>query len=228
MCRICGTKRKSFKELSDPVNLICIDCYNTYVKTMLPQGRWALNRITLLDTEFAHMREAYVHDKYGEDDEKKLQWFLEEYGGKLPAQEHMEALVGTKQAQRIRLIYKDRRREEDAAEVKWAKAKKIVRRRVQLSFPEVEEGDSELTIKAKELLKKVLGDPYQILPSEEKLFEITGETKEVITELLKVDKPRRRLQFKATPIEARSHYIKIRHPEQLENFKLWLQGIQAK
>lgn len=110
VCRICGTKRQSFKEMSDPVNLICIDCYNTYVKTMLPQGRWALNKITLLETEFKHLRDAYFHDKYYDDDNKKLEWFLAEYGGKLPTQEHMIKLVGQQQAQRIYILDKQRRR----------------------------------------------------------------------------------------------------------------------
>ena len=117
ICGICGTKRKSFKEISDPVNLVCIDCYNIYVKTMLPQGRWALNKITLLDTEFKHMKDAYIHDRYDEEDKKKLEWFLAEYGGKLPPQEKMDALVGKEQALRIRLMYKNRKRAEHAANV---------------------------------------------------------------------------------------------------------------
>lgn len=124
VCRICGEKRKSFKEMSDPVNLVCIDCYNNYVKTMLPQGRWALNKITLRDTEFHHMKEAYIHDRYDEEDKKKLDWFLEEYGGKLPDDEHMFALVGTKQAMRIRLMYKNQRRAAHAEAVEQAKKAK--------------------------------------------------------------------------------------------------------
>lgn len=216
VCRICGTKHKSFKEMSDPANLVCIDCYKSYVKTMLPQGRWALNKITLLDTEFKHLRDAYIHDKYSEEDEKKYKWFLEEYGGKLPDQEHMNSLVGFQQAERIRLLDKNRRREKHVAMVEERKKKKT---KVKLFFPEVVVGDSELTIKAKELLKKVLGDPYQILPSEEKLLEITGETQEVIDELLRVDKPRRRRQFWAMPPEKRILYIEIRHPADLESYK---------
>lgn len=215
VCRVCGTKRKSFKEMSDPVNLICIDCYNTYVKTMLPKGRWALNRITLLDTEFNHLRDAYIHDKYDEEDKKKLEWFLTEYGGKLPAQEHMDSLVGKQQAQRIRLMYNKRKREEHAANVTHS----VEKRKFKLFFPKVNKDDSELTIKAKTLLKKVLSNPYQILPSMKKLLEITGETREVITELLRVDKKRRQLQFKSMTYEERMHYIEIRHPNRVEGYK---------
>jgi len=215
VCRICGEKRKSFQEMSDPVNLVCIDCYKAYVKTMLPQGRWALNKITLLDTEFKHMRDAYIHDKYYEEDKKKLEWFLAEYGSKLPSQEHMDSLVGTQQALRIRLMYKNMRREEHAKSVKQNAQEK---RSSWLYFPSVREGDSELEIKAKELLKKVLGTPTAILPSEEKLFEITGESEEVVRKMLEIDKPRRRRQFRKMSPEQRVEYIKIRHPNHLEYY----------
>ena len=216
ICRICGEKRNSFKEMSDPVNLVCIDCYNTYVKAMLPQGRWALNRITLLDTEFKHMCDAYIHDKYGKEDEKKLEWFLDEYGGKLPAVEHMIKLVGQQQAERIRLLYKSRKREEHAELVKHCKQEKY-----KLYFPPVKESDNELEKKAKELLKKVLGNSYAILPSREKLLEIASESKEVVYELLKIDKPRRRRQFRAMSPEQRLGYVEVRHPERIKSYKKW-------
>lgn len=124
ICRICGQKRKSFKEMSDPVNLVCIDCYNAYVKTMLPQGRWALNKIVLLEVEFKHLRDAYIQDKYGEDDKKKYQWFLDEYGGKLPNIEHIREIVGHEQAERIWAIDKARRREAHAKMMEENKKRK--------------------------------------------------------------------------------------------------------
>ncbi len=218
VCRVCGEKRKSFKEMSDPVNLVCIDCYKTYVKTMLPEGRWALNRIVLLDTEFKHMHDAYIHDRYGEEDKKKLEWFLAEYGGTLPSQEHMDSLVGTQQALRIRLLYKNMRRETHAKSVEQHKQKKLGKRSSWLYFPPVREDDSELEIKAKELLKKVLGTPTAILPSEAKLFEITGESEEVVRKMLEIDKPRRRRQFRKMSPEQRVEYIEIRYPERLEGY----------
>ena len=179
VCRICGTKRKSFKEMSDPVNLICIDCYNTYVKTMLPQGRWALNRITLLDTEFKHMRDAYIHDKYGEDDKKKLEWFLKEYGGELPTQEHMETLVGKEQALRIRIIFKERQR----AERERLKAEQRLRN----------------AAKAKQF--ELLKEYDQIMPKLSKLIELVGN-QELAESIDQLDKKRRCYMYrKMTPIE---------------------------
>lgn len=55
-------------------------------------------------------------DKYGDDDKKKMEWFLAEYGGKLPSIEHMRKLVGQQQAERICVLDKQRRRERHA---KW-------------------------------------------------------------------------------------------------------------
>lgn len=115
VCRVCKTKYNSNSFLSDPVNLICKDCYH-YVGEILPQDRQDLRKVKLEEPEFHKLRKAWEKDKYGDDDKKKMEWFLAEYGGKLPSIEHMRKLVGQQQAERICVLDKQRRRERHA---KW-------------------------------------------------------------------------------------------------------------
>ena len=120
VCRICKTKYDSRNYLSDPTNLICRSCYR-YVEGILPEDRRVLNQVKLTEAELFKLRKVWEKDKYEDEDRKKHQWFLEEYGGKLPDIEHLTKLVGTQQAQRIYILEKQRRRELHAQQQKAKK-----------------------------------------------------------------------------------------------------------
>lgn len=167
VCRICKTKYNSNSFLSDPVNLICKDCYH-YIGEILPPDRQDLRKVKLEDNEFSKLRIAWEKDKYYDEDNKKLEWFLEEYGGELPDEKHMVALVGVQQAQRIFKLNKQRRREE-AERIKA-------------------EHKLHKTAKAKQF--ELLQQYEQIMPSVNKLIQLVGnqELAELIDQL---DKKRR-------------------------------------
>ena len=167
VCRVCKTKYNSNSYLSDPVNLICKDCYH-YIGEILPPDRQDLRKVKLDDLEFSKLKIAWEKDKYYDEDNKKLEWFLAEYGGNLPTAEKMEALVGVQQAQRIFKLNKQRRREE---------AERI-------------KAEQKLHKTAKAKQSELLKEYDQIMPSLSKLIQLVGN-KELAELIDQLDKKRR-------------------------------------